>query len=187
MNKKRLRLVLSAINIALVLIVVSIVIIMLFVIYYGTPHIGKFRLFSESLPNSAGFGKIKFLAGLIPLLVIARLMPVVLVQVFYAFILWQMRKIVISMLVDDVFRWKQIILIRKIAYWFLGIACIFMLFALLFSLAALEKGNMKVFVASLTTMASIFQRYILSGLISLGLAEVFIYGMKIREEQDLTI
>lgn len=78
-------------------------------------------------------------------------------------------------------------MIRKIAYYFLIFACLLLSFNLILMIAAIVKGNMKFFTSSLLGFISIFEQYVLPGLIGLGIAEVFITGMKIKEDQDLTI
>jgi hypothetical protein len=108
-------------------------------------------------------------------------------RILFGIVLFYIRKIVKSILEGDVFRPDQAAMIRKIAYYFLGFACVLLFFNVMITIAALEKGNIKIFQRSLLGLVGIFERYVLTGLIGLGIAEVFISGMKIKEEQDLTI
>ena len=177
---KRLTLLLRFIDVALFLIAASILIPFI----YANPWAEKFSGFADSLPQSKGFDSLRFFFGWITYI---SLIPILLSRVLFAFVLYQIRKIVKSILEGGVFRADQAARIRKIAYYFLGFACIILLFKLLFTLAALFKGNTKVFTTALISLISVFERYVLPGLIGLGLAEVFISGMRIKEDQDLTI
>lgn len=180
MNTKRLKLVLNAIDIALVLIVVSTI----GSVIYLFPYFEKFQTLSDNMPQSEKFNGIRQTMRWLPFYSI---IPTIVVRLLYGFILWQMRKIVRSILNGDIFRPEQAIVIRKIAFWFLAIACVFLFFSGMFSLAAFAKGNMKVLATSLMNLINVFERYVLPGLVGLALAEVFIYGMKIKEEQEFTV
>ncbi|MES2653035.1 MAG: DUF2975 domain-containing protein [Bacteroidota bacterium] len=177
---KRLTLLLRFIDIALFIITASIIVPFI----YATPWVHKFSTFAERLPESGGFDSIKFSLKWFAYLA---LIPILISRIIFGFVLYQIRKIIKSILVDGVFHANQAARIRKIAYYFLGFACLILCFKLMLTLAALLKGNTKVFTTSLIGLVSIFERYVLPGLIGLGIAEVFISGMKIKEEQDLTI
>lgn len=179
-NTKRLTLLLRGIDIALFIIAASVIIPFI----YATPWVNKFSDFADRLPDSRGFDSLKFS---ITWFAYFALIPILISRVVFGVVLYQIRKIVKSILVDGVFHENQANRIRKIAYYFLGFACLVLCFKFIFTLAALFKGNTKVFTTSLIGLVSTFERYVLPGLIGLGLAEVFISGMKIKQDQDLTI
>lgn len=179
-STKRLTLLLRLIDIALFLIAASIIVPCI----YATPWVHKFSTVVDRLPESEGFDSLKFAVKWSAYLL---LIPILISRVIFGIVLYQIRKIVKSILVDGVFHASQAARIRRIAYYFLGFACLILCFKLFYTSIALLKGNMKVFTSSLIGLVSIFERYVLPGLIGLGIAEVFISGMKIKEDQDLTI
>lgn len=179
-NTKRLTLLLRFIEVALLLIAASIIISF----FYLSPYQQKFSLLADRLPNSQRFDSFRSLYKSITYLyVFAAIIP----RILFAIVLFYVRKIVKSILDGGVFRADQASMIRKVAYYFLGFACLLLFFNIMVTIASLQKGNMRVFQASLQGLLSIFERYVLTGLIGLSIAEVFISGMKIKEEQDLTI
>ena len=179
---KRLLLLLRFIDIALLLIVASIIIP--FIYAYTNQYTQKFSDFADRLPSSGKFDSLRLGFKSISYVM---LIPIVIVRVLYGIVLYQIRKIVKSILSGGVFRADQASRIRKIAYYFLGFACILLFINIIITFSAYQKGNMKVFTSSLLGLVGVFERYVLTGLIGLGIAEVFISGMKIKEEQDLTI
>ncbi len=179
-NTKRLTLLLRFIDVALILIAASVVVPFI----YATPWVLKFSGVAERFPDSGNFDSLRNVLRWSPYLL---LIPILISRAIFGIILYQIRKIIKSILEDGVFHSNQAALIRKIAYYFLGFACVILCFRLMYTVAALLKGNMKVFGTSLIGLVSVFERFVLPGLIGLGIAEVFITGMKIKEDQDLTI
>ncbi|MEJ5995207.1 DUF2975 domain-containing protein [Pedobacter sp. Du54] len=179
-NTKRLTLLLRGIDIALFIIAASIIVPFI----YATPWVNRFSDMADRFPDSGRFDSLKFSIAWFAYLA---LIPILISRVIFGIVLYQIRKIVKSILIDGVFHENQANRIRKIAYYFLGFACLMLCFKLIYTIAALLKGNMKVFTSSLIGLVSTFERYILPGLIGLGLAEVFMSGMKIKKDQDLTI
>ncbi len=179
-NTKRLTLLLRFIEVALLLIAASIVISF----FYLSPYQGKFSALADRLPSSPKFDSFR---SLYKLTTYFYLFVAIVPRILFAIVLFYIRKIVKSILEGDVFRADQAKMIRKIAYYFLGFACLLLFFNVMVTIASLQKGNMKVFQASLLSLLGVFERYVLTGLIGLGIVEVFISGMKIKEEQDLTI
>ena len=177
---KRLTLLLKFIDIALFVIAASIIVPFI----YATPWVHKFSTFADRLPESGGFDSLKFSVKWIAYIL---LIPILVSRIIFGVILYQIRKIVKSILEDGVFHADQAARIRKIAYYFLGFASLILCFKLIYIFAALLKGNTKVLTTSLLGLISVFERYVLPALIGLGIAEVFISGMKIKEEQNLTI
>ncbi|RYG18462.1 MAG: DUF2975 domain-containing protein [Chitinophagaceae bacterium] len=179
-NTKRLTLLLRFIDVALFLIAASVVVPFI----YATPWVQKFWDLSDRFPDSDKFDSIKMSIRWFAYLA---LIPILISRVIFGIVLYEIRKIVKSILVEGVFHANQAARIRKVAYYILGIACLILFFKLTYTGAALLKGNMKVFTTSLVGVVSVFERYVLPGLITLGIAEVFISGTKIKEDQDLTI
>ncbi len=179
-NTKRLTLLLRGIDLTLILIVASVIISFIYMNTYS----GKFSNFAENLPSSNKFDSLrvnfKWLA-------FKMLIPKIISRLLYGAVLLYLRRIVKSILEGGIFQSNQATMIRKIAYYFLIFACLLLCFNLILMLAALVKGNMRYFTTSLLGFIGIFEQYVLPGLIGLGIAEVFISGMKIKKDQDLTI
>ncbi len=106
---------------------------------------------------------------------------------FFAIILFAIRKIVKSILSGGIFQEEHVKKIRKIALSFLYFAGILLFFNFIFMLAAFNKGNDKALSASILNLIGIFENYVLPAVIAFVIAEVFTAGMKLQQEQDLTI
>ncbi|WP_182921132.1 DUF2975 domain-containing protein [Pedobacter planticolens] len=179
-NTKRLTLLLRGIDLTLLLIIASIII----TFFYMNMYSRKFSDFANQLPGSDSFDNLKLNFKWITF---KALLPKIVSRLLYGAVLFYLRKIVKSILNGGVFQSNQAIMIRKIAYYFLIFACLLLFFNLMLMTVAIVKGNMRYFTSSLLGFIGIFEQYVLPGLIGLGIAEVFISGMKIKEEQDLTI
>lgn len=179
-NNKRLSLLLKFIDIALVLIVLSVI----FSLGYSAHYANKFAQLSDRLPSSNKFDGIRSSMSIISYLAMSK---VIVYRVFLAIILFAIRKIVKSILLHGAFQQEHAEKIRKIAIYFMCFAGLLLFFNLILMLAAFNKGNNRVLAASILSLISIFENYVLTSLIAFGIAEVFTAGMKLKQEQELTI
>ena len=179
-NNKRLTLLLKFIDIALVLIVLSII----FSLAYSAHYASKFAQLSERLPSSEKFDGLRNSMSVISYITMSK---VIVYRIFLAVILFTIRKIVKSILTYGVFQQENAEKIRKIAVYFLCFAGLLLFFNLIIMLAAFNKGNSRILASSALNLISIFENYVLTSLIAFGIAEVFIAGMKLKQEQELTI
>lgn len=177
---KRLTLLIRFIDVALMLIVASVI----YTIIYVSPYAGKFADFANRLPEDENFNGIRSMFSAITYIAILK---VVVMRGFFGIILWNIRKIVKSILNGELFQIEQINRIRKIAIYFLCFAGLLLFFNSIFMLAALNKGNVHGLRASITNLIGIFENYVLTALITFTIVEVFISGTKLKQEQDLTI
>lgn len=179
-NNKRLSLLVKFIDLALVLIILSLI----FSFAYSVHYANKFAQLSDRLPVNDKFDGIRNSMSTISYLTISK---VIVYRIFLAFILFTIRKIVKSILNYGVFQEEHAEKIRKIAIYFMGFAGLLLFFNLIVMIAAFNKGNSSILAASALNLISIFENYVLTSLIAFGIAEVFIAGMKLKQEQDLTI
>lgn len=179
-NNKRLSLLLKFIDIALVLILLSVIFSLGYAVYYAD----KFAQLSDRLPSSEKFDGIRNSMNIISYLAMSK---VIVYRVFLSIVLFSIRKIVKSILLYGVFQEEHAERIRKIAIYFMCFAGVLLFFNLILILAAFNKGNTNILASSVLNLISIFENYVLTSLIAFGIAEVFIAGMKLKQEQDLTI
>ena len=179
-NNKRLSLLLKFIDIALVLILLSVIFSLVYAVYYAD----KFAQLSDRLPSSEKFDGIRNSMNIISYLAMSK---VIVYRVFLSIVLFSIRNIVKSILLYGVFQEEHAERIRKIAIYFMCFAGVLLFFNLILILAAFNKGNTNILASSVLNLISIFENYVLTSLIAFGIAEVFIAGMKLKQEQDLTI
>ena len=179
-NNKRLSFLLKFIDIALVLILLSVIFSLGYAVYYAV----KFAQLSDRLPSSEKFDGIRNSMSIISYLTMSK---VVVYRVFLSIVLFSIRKIVKSILIYGAFQEEHAERIRKIAIYIMCFAGVLLFFNLILILAAYNKGNTKILTSSMLSLISIFENYVLTSLIAFGIAEVFIAGMKLKQEQDLTI
>jgi hypothetical protein len=179
-KNKNLTLILRFIEVALVLIFISIV----YTFVKSVSYASKFSGLSDSLPSSEKFDTLRSFFNTITYLVILK---AVLLRGFSIVILIIIRNILKSIIDGGAFQEKHENKIRKIATLFLWFAAVLLFFNFIFMLAAFNKGHMPLFWNSVTNFIGIFERYLLPALLAFGIAEVFIAGMKLKKENDLTI
>ncbi len=95
-DTKRLRLLMRFIDVALLLIVLSII----YTIVRSTPYIGKFSAFSDRLPQSDRFDGIRSFMSVIAYFAILK---VVIMRIVFGIVLLTIRKIVKAMLMEKFF------------------------------------------------------------------------------------
>ena len=179
-NIKRLTLLLNIINVALALIFLSIILSFVYVM----PYADKFSKLANNLPQSYKFDGIRIWMNLITYIAISK---TVVFRLFFAFVLFTIRKMVQSILIGGVFQEEHSRKIRKIALYFLYFAGILLFFNFIFMLVAFNKGNTNALRTSILNLIVIFENYVLPSIIAFGIAEVLTAGMKLQQEQDLTI
>lgn len=179
-NTKRLDLIIKFIDIALVIIVLS----TLFSFYYAIEEAKRFIDVTKTFDDSERNHSTKVVMGAINYVNVVK---VVVARVFYALLLIYIRKVVKSILRGELFKEELAHKIRKIGVFILYFGGLLMFFNLIYILAAYNKHNPWAFKGGIMMAIAIFENYVLMGLIIFGMAEVFVSGRKIREEQDLTI
>jgi hypothetical protein len=179
-NMSRLKLLVNFVNLAIVLVIIS----MAYFLAIGLPYVGKFSDMSARLPDTNQFDGIRRMMHFIvyiPLLIM--LVVHACIGVFFLAV----RRFLNSIISNGVFHVAHANTIRKVAIFFLCLAGVALFFNFIYMLAAFNKGNMVVFEKATLNFISIFENYALSALIAFCIAEVFIAGIKLKLENDLTV
>jgi hypothetical protein len=179
-NEKKLTTLLRFIEVAIILTGVSLI----FVVFYAVPKAEKFNDFSKRLPDFGGFDSLR---QALKLVTYAMAFKVIAIRVFYLVILLNIRKILKSILNGELFQAEQAKTIRIIAIYFLCFAGALIFLNLLLMFTAITKDNHQALMSAIANLVSIFENYLLTGLIGFAIAEAFILGAKLKQEQDLTI
>ena len=179
-NTKKLTILLRYIEVAIVLTGIS----LLFVVFYAIPHAEKFNDFSRRLPD---YGEFYSLKQILKVVTYAMAFKVVAIRIFYLVILLNIRKILKSILNGYLFQEEQAKMIRGIAIYFLCFAGALFFLNLLLLFIALYSNNPTALTSAITNLVTVFENYALTGLIGYAIAEIFILGVRLKEEQDLTI
>ncbi|MEE1944714.1 DUF2975 domain-containing protein [Pedobacter sp. KR3-3] len=172
-NPKVLRWLIKSIDVALILIVVSVVATL-----FMTKNAVDLPYVSES--SKKLLSQLRTMTFFSTFLMIAS-------GIFYGIVLFQVRKIIQSILEDGVFQMNQVSMIKRISALYLILAGLALCFNLMLMVASMQNDNQFMLKASTMNLVSIFERFVLTGLIIMGVAQVFLTGAKIKEEQRLTI
>ena len=179
-NAKRLSLVVKFLDVAIVLVAISLV----YWIVYNLPYVGKFSEFRERLPASNKFDDVR---QRISFIVYFLIFIITVVHAIIAVLLFAVRRFLKSLINNGIFRLTHANKIRKIAIFFLCLAGLALFFNFIYLLAAFNKGNMPAFNAGVLSLMKIFENYVVTALIAFSIAEIFIAGIKLQEENDLTV
>lgn len=179
-NIKRLFILLRFVDVSIVLIILSII----FTFFYSLPYANKFSKFADNLPQSDKFDNLRSVFGLITYLSILK---TALIRGIFIIVLIMIRRVLKSMITNGLFGDGLQNKIRKIAMFFLYLACLLMFFNFFYLLAAIGKGNVNLIMSALLNFIGIFERYVITALIGFSLVEVFIAGMRLKKENDLSI
>jgi hypothetical protein len=180
-NSKRLKLLLKLIDIALVIISLSILLLIFYAIKGKENYV--------NLPAQvAASEKLKGLGMFAVIFAYFNVFKVFAVRILYGVILITIRKVIKSILDEAIFQEEQAQKIKKIAIYFLCFAGLLVLFNLALVFAIYADGKIDSFKGIVASVKmAVFESYLLTGLIALGLTHIFIAGMNLRKEQDLTI
>lgn len=105
--------------------------------------------------------------------------------IFYGTVLLQVRKILKSIMEDGLFQMKQVRIIKKASALYLVLAGLALCFNLILVVNSIQNDNPFMLKTSSLNLASIFERFVLAGLVIFGLAQVFLSRSKMKTEQYL--
>ncbi|MFN0254097.1 DUF2975 domain-containing protein [Pedobacter ureilyticus] len=175
------------IKILKVLVDISIVTLFMISVFFLaklSPWMTKFDNFSDSLPQQESFDKLRLAFRFLPILLSLR---AVIPLVFFIVLLFFIRKVLVSILKEAIFSLRQVKFIKTIATVYLVFSGILFLSNLLTAISYVSKnGSQVVFKAVLTTLSGSVG-YLITSLVVYIIAEIFLVGAKLREENDLTI
>lgn len=178
-NIKRLNLLLHFLNLTLGLIFLSLI----FVAYSGIQHVWEIGNTMSVQRNS--YVQMPFWNAVSFYFILFKSLCI---RVFYTVLLLTIRQIVKDVLHGELFSELHIRKISRLAtflLWFAGVLAVLLL--PLFTYSAITAVKPHVLATIVGTILSIFENYILTALIILGIAEVFVVGLKLKEEHSLTI
>ena len=116
-----------------------------------------------------------------------QLFKILIGRVLYIIVLFHVLRICRSILERGLFLDDQMLHIRKISFYLIGFGMFMILVNLLIASASFSVGNRAIFDAALAGMTSLFESYILTGLMVWGIAQIFMSGVELKQENDLTI
>lgn len=179
-NSSRLTLLIKMINIALVFIVVSLILST----FYALTGVENYAKLPSHLANSK-FRDAKWVTLTFAYFNIFKAFAV---RIIYGAILLFLRNMVKAILKEEIFQAYQADQIKKMAKYLLYFAGILIFFNLIFVLAVVNNGTISTIkgVGAILKIA-FFESYLFTALIAFGVTEVFISGMKLKQEQELTI
>lgn len=164
--------------------ILALVALSVFFVVRLSPWMTKFGGFSDNLPQQESFDKLRLTFKFLPILLSLR---AVIPLIFFIVLLFFIRKVLVSILKESVFSLRQVKLIRTIATVYLVFSGVLFSFNLLTAISYISKnGSQAVFKAMISTLSSSVG-YVITSLVVYIIAEIFLVGVKIREENDLTI
>lgn len=178
-NHKRLILLVRFLDVALFLIIIS----GLYLISRIWPSINKFSGLADQLPQSQRFLEIRNFYNVIGYFAVIK---VIVSRGFFGIVIYQIRKVVSSVLHTGAFNLTQAKMIRKLAMLFLIVAGALLFFNFIFLLAALNK-NREFVMAAVNGFFSILENYVVGAVVAFVLAEIFNAGIRLKQENELSI
>jgi hypothetical protein len=164
--------------------IVGLILFAVLIFFKAVPWMGKFNQMADRIPTTEQFNGIRRMMVILPILGgLTGIIPIII----YLPILWTLRKILISILTDSIFSWQQVALIKRLAVFYLIFTGMIFTFNLIRSISLMFKGTSEKAILALSAGLGSSLSYLITSLIAYILAEIFIAGLKLKEDDELTV
>lgn len=165
--------------------IIGLVIFTVFFVFKLNPWFAKYNNLSERMPQREDFNQLRMIMKIFPILASFKF---IIPTAFFLAVLVIMRKVLTAIIKDGFFSLKQVKLVKRIAVIYLILTAILFSFNLLIGIPALLfRGDNASALKFLFTTLSSSLSYLITSLIAYVIAELFLVGMKLREENEFTV